>query len=186
MNYQRTQIFYKEYLFDSIQECNYFKILEERINKKEISDLKVHPTFVLQPPFDYFGKKINGIEYTPDFSYIEKNQKVCVEIKGIPTPDFELRLKIWKYLNQNILIKVLCYSNSTGWLELHDYKKARKIIKKEMYIERISKEIEKRRLNEEKKLAKLSERRKQLLAKEKLTKTEQMRLGSIENIMKGK
>jgi hypothetical protein len=179
MRYNRTQIVYKDYLFDSLQECEYFKVLEMRLNKNEISNLRVHPTYVLQPPFTYFGKKVNGIEYTPDFDYIENGRKVAIEVKGIPTADFELRLKMWKYLNQNTLIKVMCYSKGTGWMEMNEYHKARKLIKKEQYEERIRKQIEMENEKKQNKILKMRNRLNVLEKKEKLTAKEIERKNEI-------
>ncbi len=185
MRYNRTQILYKDYLFDSLQECEYFKVLEMRLNKNEISNLRVHPTYVLQPPFTYFGKKVNGIEYTPDFDYIENDRKIAIEVKGIPTADFELRLKMWKFLNQNILIKVICFSKGTGWMEISEYHKARKVIKREQYEERIRKQIEMENEKKQAKILKMQNRLCVLENKQKLTAKEIERKNEILDWLKG-
>ena len=180
MRYNRTQIVYKDILFDSLQECEYYKILEIRESKNEISNIKIHPTYVLQPPFTYFGKKVNGIEYTPDFEYIENGKKVCIEVKGIPTPDFELRLKMWKFLNQNVLIKVMCFSKGTGWMEMNEYHKARKVLKKEQYEERIRKQIQMENAKKVLKVEKAKNRVSVLKSKSKLSQKEMERLKELE------
>lgn len=187
MEYKRTQIIVKspsgrDILFDSIQEAEYYKLLLERQAKGEIRELEPHPTFVIQPPFEYFGKKVNGLEYTPDFMYfdIAKNRYVAIEVKGFPTPEFEIRLKLWKYQNQNIEIMVMVYSKGTGWLPQHEYKAARKVLERERIEQRYAREQADKEEKLHRKNQKLLDRYNQLLAKPKLNKKERERFEEIE------
>lgn len=186
MEYHRTQIIVKdqygrEVLCDSYQEASYYQILLERLKKGEIADLQCHPEFVLQPPFIYEGKKVNGIVYTPDFTYIENGKVVAIEVKGIPTPDFELRVKLFKYKYNNIHLIIMCYSKSTGWREMSEYKKVRKQLVKEQLEARLlrqqKEQEEKAKRLRDKELARIDE----LMQKPKLTKTERERLYTLKS-----
>lgn len=190
MEYNRTQIVVKspsgrDILFDSIQEAEYYKVLLERQSRGEIRELECHPSFVLQPPFFYFGKKVNGLEYTPDFMYfdIEKNRYVAIEVKGFPTPEFEIRLKLWKYQNQDKEILVMVYSKGTGWLPQHEYKAARRVLERERIEQRYAREQQEQKEKQERARKKLIDRKNELLAKEKLTKKERERLAQIYELL---
>lgn len=190
MEYNRTQIVVRspsgrDILFDSIQEAEYYKVLLERQSKGEIRELECHPSFVLQPPFYYFGKKVNGLEYTPDFMYfdIEKNRYVAIEVKGFPTPEFEIRLKLWKYQHQDIEILVMVYSKGTGWLPQTAYKAARREIERERIEQRYARQQQEKKEKEERARQKLIDRKNELNAKEKLTKKERERLAQIEELL---
>lgn len=185
MEYRRTQItatdkYGREILFDSITEYEYWCELLKLEEQGKISNIEIHPEFVLQEPFEYFGKKINAIVYTPDFMFKKADGTVqAIEIKGIPTPDFELRLKIWKYKYRNIPIKIICWSKKTGFMEIAEYKKARAIIKRESIENRLIRQQEQRREKKEARIKRLLERKQYLETKPKLTKKEIQRLEEI-------
>ena len=104
------QVYEDGYLFDSQTEYEYYKILKAKREMGSILAFAIKPQYVLIPPFNYMGKQVKGVVYTPDFEYVDSNGKtIVVEIKGYPTPDFELRLKLWKYKNQDKEIQVLKY-----------------------------------------------------------------------------
>lgn len=146
MRYSHNQVMLDGYLFDSEQEADYYKILKEKQDKGEISGLEVHPEFVLIPPFTYFGKQIKATVYTPDFLYTKPAEKggtllitEAIEVKGYPTPDFEIRAKLFKYLNPMCSLIIVQYSKATGWMERTDYMKARKKINASNAVDRYEK-----------------------------------------------
>lgn len=156
MIYNRTQMIChtpdgREVLFDSEQEGNYYLHLLELEKQGKITNIIIKPQFVLAHPFIYFGHKEQGTVYTPDFAYqvVDTKQWIYIEVKGMITPEFELRLKWWKYLNQDKKIIVVAYSKKTGWLELSEYKKARRKIKKEEMETRVAKRQEEERIKAE-------------------------------------
>ena len=131
------QVYEDGYLFDSQTEYEYYKILKAKREMGSILAFAIKPQYVLIPPFNYMGKQVKGVVYTPDFEYVDSNGKtIVVEIKGYPTPDFELRLKLWKYKNQDKEIQVLKYSKATGFMKVKDYKKERKRITKEKEVQK--------------------------------------------------
>jgi hypothetical protein len=139
MKYSHNQVCVDGYLFDSEQEADYYRLLKDKQAHGYINELKPHPTYVLIPPFFYEGKQIKGVEYTPDFTYIENTGLVAVEVKGYPTPDFELRVKLFKWKYPGIHLIVMQYSKATGWMEMGDYRKARKKINAANAVDRYEK-----------------------------------------------
>lgn len=211
MEYNRTQIVVKtpmgDVLFDSETEANYYLHLRELEDKGEIRNIVIKPQFVLQPPFVYFGKKIEGMVYTPDFGYevVKTGEKIFIEVKGIITPEFELRAKLWKYQNQDKRLLIIAWSKKTGWLPLDEYRKARKQIMKEELEARVLRKQQEQKEKEERaakreadkiarqeRLAKekhdnavnrLVTRKNELLSKDKLTKKERERLEQIDVLL---
>lgn len=144
MKYNHNQVCVDNILFDSEQEADYYRILKAKQAKGEIFDLKAHPEFVLIPPFVYESKQIKATVYTPDFTYkeAETNKTIAVEVKGYPTPDFDLRVKLFKANYPYIHLVIMQYSKGTGWLERTDYLKERKKINAAKAIDRFMKNKE--------------------------------------------
>lgn len=69
--------------FDSQAEMRRYLELLQRQNRGEISGVRAHPTFELQPAFrDKQGGRHYGITYTPDFEYFEQGQWIVEDVKG--------------------------------------------------------------------------------------------------------
>lgn len=90
------------YHFDSKAEMNYFALLAERVKKFEIDKLDLQPQFDLSEPFiidtdkTKSGKsRIPIMRYTPDFEYYENGKKIVVEVKGMKTASYQIRLKLF-------------------------------------------------------------------------------------------
>jgi hypothetical protein len=90
--------------FASKMEARRYVVLKSHVGKT-ISDLQLQPTFVLQESFRYGNEAIRKIEYKADFSYTvglggsgETCFRVVEDVKGMETPDFKIKLKIWKKL----------------------------------------------------------------------------------------
>ena len=93
---------YMGYLFGSGKECARFKELLLLENAGEITNLVVHPKYLLQDGFKYHGKKILPITYTADFSYYEFTEGgsyVVEDVKGgkaTQTALFKAKVKMLK------------------------------------------------------------------------------------------
>lgn len=85
--------------FDSITEAEYYRELLAYQESGLIKDIEAHPCFDLISPFSVRGKRVQGMQYTPDFMYydIEKNQTVVAEVKGYARPDYLMRRKLFLY-----------------------------------------------------------------------------------------
>lgn len=112
------------YRFDSEMEYSYYLILKDRLAKGEIKDLKIHPSFVLIPPFTKAGKEWKAMHYEADFQFfdINKNLERIVDVKGMVLPEFEIHRKMFEYLYPSRELEVLKYSKTTGWVSLDSYK----------------------------------------------------------------
>jgi hypothetical protein len=91
---------YKDIKFDSKLELNIYKYLDE---SDDITILDVQPFFLLEEPFEYFclekGKKrkYGKMSYKSDIKIQMKNidKDIIVEVKGLPTPSYMMRKKLW-------------------------------------------------------------------------------------------
>ena len=82
------------HLHDSQKEairCNELHLLEKA---GEIKNLKQQPKFTLLEPFEYQGKKIRGITYRADFSYLDRGEFIVEDTKGYKTKEYQLKRKL--------------------------------------------------------------------------------------------
>lgn len=157
---KKLQVYYDNILFDSEIEKGYYQILKEQQDKGLLSQLQVHKEYILIPPFECKNGTYSAMKYTPDFVYFDevKKEYVAVEIKGFARPDFEIRKKLFLYQNQDIVYHLITYSKSTGYMEVADYKKARKKIV-------IENEIERRKKKQEERKERLQKKKQRLLSR---------------------
>lgn len=102
-NVKCSMVFQNEtYYFDSMAEMEYFSILANKVKRFEIDKLDLQPSFELTDSFvigtdkTKSGKsKIPIMKYTPDFQYFENGKKVVVEVKGMVTTPYKIRLKLF-------------------------------------------------------------------------------------------
>lgn len=80
--------------FDSIAEHTRYCELVMLEQAGEISGLKVHPKYEIQPAFKHKGKKYRAVTYEGDFEYIEDGQVVVEDVKGVETDVFKLKQKL--------------------------------------------------------------------------------------------
>jgi hypothetical protein len=93
-----VRVKYDGYSFDSIDECERYKVLKLLAKNGNISNLKVHPKYILQESFvTRKGKKIRAIFYEADFEYIdgETGDVVVEDVKGAKTRVFMLKEKMF-------------------------------------------------------------------------------------------
>lgn len=109
MKYNSKANVYKGIRFKSRLETYMYKLFEEAGIKAEYER---HKYTIMEPfffPFDCYeksikgkdmvnkgNKKVLGMVYTPDFVIEDQNTTYIVETKGIATPDFMLRFKLFK------------------------------------------------------------------------------------------
>lgn len=101
--------------FDSTKEGERYLVLKQAVKDGVISDLALHPRWVLLPAKkeQYIEHKktkevvkertiLQPIRYTADFSYIKGGEFVVEDVKGSPytlSKDVPLRLKMMKYFH---------------------------------------------------------------------------------------
>lgn len=75
--------------FDSKAEANYYACLKLAEKSGQISDLKIHPKYVIWQS----GKE--KITYVADFEYTENGKTVVEDVKGAITPIFRMKKKMF-------------------------------------------------------------------------------------------
>ena len=86
------------YSFDSLAEAQRYLDLCLLVKAGEIFNLRIHPVYELQKAFEYHGKKLQAIKYEADFQYIEGDQIVTEDVKGIITALAKVKIKMFKKL----------------------------------------------------------------------------------------
>ncbi|MFA5714417.1 MAG: DUF1064 domain-containing protein [Candidatus Paceibacterota bacterium] len=97
--YHARKVIIDGYTFDSLAEGNRYTELKLLAYAGEISNLEIHPYFVLFPQKYIHGKKLNAIDYTGDFRYLDGNVNVIEEVKGMMTRDAVLRINLFQRLH---------------------------------------------------------------------------------------
>lgn len=96
-----------------------------------LRDYKLQQKYLLQPSFNYFGKKIREINYISDFDlYFKDGSFLVVDTKGMATADAKLKAKLFKFKYPEINFKWMSYTKATGWIEYDELQKYRKDKKK--------------------------------------------------------
>lgn len=102
--------------FDSKMEADYYRHLCILRDLGEIKTFVRQPAFLLQPKFRKNGKTYRPITYVADFGVVYKDgSKKVIDVKGLPTPVFKLKAKIYACLYDEPLICVTKTRN--GWRE---------------------------------------------------------------------
>lgn len=121
-------------LFDSIMESKFYVYLLELKGSKEIKKFERQVTFELQPKFKdkFSGKTVLPIKYISDFVVTNKDDSVfVVDIKGVETPDFRIKKKLFQYKYPDIQFMCLQWSEKQKeWLDLDEIKKLKRSRKK--------------------------------------------------------
>lgn len=94
------------YTFDSLAELQCYRDLRLIENNGDISNLIIHPRFILQEPFTYNSARERAIAYEADFSYYDRDGKKIVEdVKGFKTKEYQIKRKLFlfKYPNVNFV-----------------------------------------------------------------------------------
>ena len=82
--------------FDSLAEARHYSDLKLWEMAGEISALRVHPVYQLQPRFKYKGKWERAITYEADFEYHDiAGRVVVIDVKGVETEVFKLKRKLF-------------------------------------------------------------------------------------------
>ncbi len=95
--------------FASKGEAKRAQDLELKLCGGVITDLEYQPRYELQPAFVKNGKKYRAIYFVADYKYYDcESMKVVVEdFKGMATPVFKLKQKMFEYRYPEIELKVI-------------------------------------------------------------------------------
>lgn len=95
--YHNKKCIYKDMIFDSKKERDYYIVLEMMLKNNQITDLKTQVKFELQPSFKFNGKTIRSINYIADFTYVKDEKLIIVDTKGYRTEVYKLKKKMMQY-----------------------------------------------------------------------------------------
>lgn len=82
-------------VFASLKEMRRYCELKTLLKAGQITDLEYQVPFILQEGFVFEGKKIRPIKYVADFVYQESGKLVVEDTKGVQTPIFKLKRKMF-------------------------------------------------------------------------------------------
>ena len=102
--YNNTKTLYNGIKFDSKLEARIYKELERLKEIDQIQFLALQVPYELQEKYvNVAGKKIRSINYKADFVVIKDSVEYVVDIKGMITPMFKLKKKMFEYKYNKIL-----------------------------------------------------------------------------------
>ena len=123
--YKANAIFIDDYKFDSMLEADYYLYLLDELQGNRIKGFELKPTFLLQPSFTKNDKRFAQIKYIADFQVTTlQGDTLIIDTKGMPTPDFKIKQKLFEYKYPDLSLKVVKYVKSYGgWIEYDDWQK---------------------------------------------------------------
>lgn len=113
-------------VFDSTMESKYYEVLKDKLKSGKIKGFKLQPKFNLQPGYTKNGKKIQPISYSADFS-VEENDGTTsiIDTKGMETPSFKLKKKIFEYLYKDLTLIIIKYHKGVFMVD-EEFRKVKK------------------------------------------------------------
>lgn len=111
--YRAKRVEFNGEVFDSKFEATYYVYLQELVKQGKISNLERQHSYVLLPrQTDEIGKfKYHPIKYVSDFEYDIQGVHKTVDTKGMATPDFRIKQKLF-YYRTNRDIKCVTYKDA--------------------------------------------------------------------------
>ena len=121
--------------FDSNIECNRYKQLKEKEEKGLISNLVVHPKYLvldeIKKTVNNISKDLSPVYYEADFSYKDADGNIHVEdTKGFETPEFIILEKMFEARYPDLILEVL-KSDKNEFITREEYseKKRERLLK---------------------------------------------------------
>lgn len=109
--YHARRLQYAGHSFDSQAEARRYEQLRLLEAGQAISNLVVHPRYLLIPAFvDRTGKRHVARWYTPDFAYVEDGVEVVEDVKGgraTMTDASSLRMALFQYQNPSVELRIV-------------------------------------------------------------------------------
>lgn len=109
--YGNEKVSEDDYTFDSIAELTRYRELKLLAQAGQITLLRVHPSYELQPAFvDRDGKRQRAICYEADFSYVERGDRIVEDVKGgkaTQTAAYKMKAKMFRYRYSALIYRVI-------------------------------------------------------------------------------
>ena len=112
------KVTYEGIKFDSLVECQYYKLLKAR---KDITNLQVHKPIILQEGFVCEGQRVQKMTYEVDFYYEQGGQVHLVDVKGSDFMEevFKLKWKMTKNLHREWHFHIMVFNKKDGrWYDI--------------------------------------------------------------------
>lgn len=121
------------YVFSSDLEYKFYVYLLSQQEEGIVKNINIQPKFLLQEKYEKYDKKILPIYYIADFEVEFSNGEIIIfDTKGMSTPDFKLKRKIFDYRYPDKVLRCVNYSRiDGGWVDIEVIEKGRKQRKKE-------------------------------------------------------
>lgn len=131
--YRSNKVVYDGITFDSELEGKYYiDILKPEKELGNIRDLKFQVPYQLIPSFFKGNKKVLGINYVADFTYVDnKGTQHVIDVKGMETEGFLLKEKLFNYFSKNsVFLEPVAFARYCGWVSVDRIKELRRVRKK--------------------------------------------------------
>ena len=103
------------YTFSSDVEYRFYVYLLSKQEKGIVKNIIIQPKYLLQEKYEKYGKKVLPIHYISDFEVTYENGDIITyDVKGMSTPDFILKKKIFDYKYPDKILRVINYSKVDG------------------------------------------------------------------------
>ena len=95
--YNAKKTTYKDIIFDSIAEADFYKMLLSEEAKGNVGEIVLQPSFRLQDGYNHNGKKVKPINYKADFMFkdIVNDKLIVIDVKGMATEVANLKRKMF-------------------------------------------------------------------------------------------
>lgn len=101
--FRNKKVKFDNITFDSQAEYRRYLWLKDEVEQGNITLLKVHPKFVLEPKKAHFNARtletevIGAITHAPDFSYVDtRGFEIVEDVKGVATDAWKLKYKLFR------------------------------------------------------------------------------------------
>lgn len=92
--------------FDSKAESRAYLTLKTLEGQGLITGLRLQPKYELQAKLTTPYEKLRAINYLADFEFIREGQRIAVDVKGIETPAFKIKAKLFRAKYPEIQLQI--------------------------------------------------------------------------------
>lgn len=105
--YHNRRVTLDGYVFDSQAEAWRWGELVLLERAGEIHDLRVHPSYLLQPGFKVGGKPYQPITFVADFEYVKEGRVIVEDVKKFETPGWKIKCKLFLRKYPELVLRIV-------------------------------------------------------------------------------